>query len=133
MKTGSTPVRNRATARRRRSEARNRLPAVKLSIKHAMEKVDRRDKSRWADASQVFPQGCAKNGVSATHVSDGVERCNGATWLRTTVPGRNGRSSTLHSGRLIAAGSSNVQLRFSVEPWLNSGPSSIRCVENCDS
>ena len=75
MKIGSTPARKRVTAQTPTIASRNRLPAVKLSIKHGTEKVNRRDKVGGRSFAGLPTGTAAETEYQLRTLSDGLERC----------------------------------------------------------
>ena len=99
----------------------NRLPAVKLSIKHAIEKVDRRDKTGGRTFSGL-PTGLRRKTeyqlrTYLTTWSDATDQPGYGPLFRAAM----GSAPLLHSGATIADGSSNVQLRFNAGHGLTAG------------
>src|SRR4051794_25535709 len=93
--------------------SQNRLPAVKLSIKHATEKVDRRDKVGGRTFAGL-PTGLRRKTeyqlrTYLTGWNDTAEQPGYGPLFRAAM----GSAPRLHTGAAIAAGSSASQLRFS--------------------
>jgi hypothetical protein len=90
----------------------NRLPAVKLSIKHATEKIDRRDKVGGRSFAGL-PTGLRRRTefqlrTYLTAWNDVAEQPGYGPMFRAAM----GAAPRLHGGAVIAAGSSEYQLRF---------------------
>ena len=99
----------------------NRLPAVKLSIKHAIEKVDRRDKTGGRTFSGL-PTGLRRKTeyqlrTYLTAWNDATDQPGYGPLFRAAM----GSVPLLHSGSTIADGSSNLQLRFTGSHGLTAG------------
>lgn len=101
--------------------ANNRLPAVKLSIKHAVEKVERRDKTGGRTFSGL-PTGLRKKTeyqlrTYLTAWNDAAEQPGYGPLFRAAM----GAAPRLHPGSTISAGSSESQLHFSGNHGLMAG------------
>jgi hypothetical protein len=99
----------------------NRLPAVKLSIKHAVEKIDRRDKVGGRSFAGL-PTGLRRKTdyqlrSYLTGWTDTSEQPGYGPLFRAAM----GAAPRLHSGATIAGGSSESLLRFSSNHGLSSG------------
>jgi hypothetical protein len=101
--------------------SQNRLPAVKLSIKHATEKVDRRDKVGGLTFAGL-PTGLRRKTeyqlrTYLTGWNDTGEQPGYGPLFRAAM----GAAPRLHTGTTLVAGSSASQLRFSSSHGLVSG------------
>jgi hypothetical protein len=99
----------------------NRLPAVKLAIKHVTEKVQRRDKTGGRSFSGL-PTGLRRKTdyqlrTYLTAWNDTAEQPAYGPLFRSAM----GSAPRLHTGATIAAGSSDSQLRFSGSHGLVAG------------
>jgi hypothetical protein len=101
--------------------SRNRLPAVKLSIKHGVERIDRRDKIGGRSFAGL-PTGLRNRTEYQlrsylTGWTDTSEQPGYGPLFRAAM----GSAPKLHPGLTIASGSSESTLRFSSNHGLSSG------------
>ena len=99
----------------------NRLPAVKLSIKHGVEKVDRRDKVGGRSFAGL-PTGLRRRTdyqlrSYLTGWTNNGEQPGYGPLFRAAM----GAAPRLHSGATIASGSSDLTLRFTSSHGMESG------------